>query len=68
MFLSQFPLTFQGEATFHRIAYNCSCHDWDGLREHLRDVLLEDILKLGASAAASEFFEWVHVGIDLYIP
>ena len=24
--------------------------------------------KLSASAAASEFFEWVQVGIDVYIP
>ena len=28
----------------------------------------EDIFKLGASAAASEFCEWVQVGIDVYIP
>ena len=27
-----------------------------------------DIFKLGASAAASEFCEWVQVGIDVYIP
>ena len=25
-------------------------------------------LKLGASAAASKFFEWVQVRIDVYIP
>ena len=35
--------------------------DWDGLRDHLRDVPREDIFKLGASAAASEFCEWVQV-------
>ena len=29
---------------------------------------MEDIFKLGASAAASEFCEWVQVGIDVYIP
>ena len=34
----------------------------------LRDVPWEDIFKLGASAAASEFCEWVLVGIDVYIP
>ena len=34
---------------------------------HLRDVPWEDIFKLGASAAASEFYEWVRVGIDVYI-
>ena len=35
---------------------------------HLRGVPWEDIFKLGASAAAREFCEWVQVGIDLYIP
>ena len=34
----------------------------------MRDVPLEDIFKLSASAAASEFCEWVQVGIDVYIP
>ena len=36
--------------------------------DHLRDVPWEDIFKLSASAAASEFCEWVQVGIDVYIP
>ena len=36
--------------------------------DHLRDVPWEDIFKLGASAAASKFCEWVQVGIDVYIP
>ena len=36
--------------------------------DHLRDVPWEDIFKLGGSAAAaSEFYEWVRVGIDVYI-
>ena len=34
----------------------------------MRDVPREDIFKLSASAAASEFCEWVQVGIDVYIP
>ena len=34
----------------------------------LRDVPWEDIFKLGASAAASEFCELVQVGINLSIP
>ena len=34
----------------------------------MRDVPWEDVFKLGASAAASEFCEWVQVGIDVYIP
>ena len=40
-------------APFHRIAYDYSRADWDGLLDHLRDVPWEDIFKLGASAAAS---------------
>ena len=32
------------------------------------DVPWEDIFKLGASAATSEFCEWGQVGIDVYIP
>ena len=38
----------------------------DGLRDQLRDVPW-DILKLNAFAAASEFCEWVQIGIDVYI-
>ena len=34
----------------------------------MRDVPWEDIFKLSASSAASEFWEWVQVGIDVYIP
>ena len=49
-------------------SFDYSCGDWDGLHDQLRDVPLEDIFKLGASAAASEFCEWVQVGIDVYIP
>ena len=33
----------------------------------IRDVPWEDIFKLGASAAAHEFSEWVQVGIDAFI-
>ena len=29
---------------------------------------MEGVFKLGASAAASEFCEWVQVAIDVYIP
>ena len=63
-----FPSNSQQDAPFHRIAYDYSRADWDGLRDHLRDVPWEDIFKLSASAAASEFCEWVQVGIDVYIP
>ena len=55
------------DALFHGIAYDYSYADWDGHCDHLRDVPWEDIIKLGASAASSEFCEWVQVGIDVYI-
>ena len=63
-----FPTNSQQDAPFHRIAYDYSRADWDGLHDHLRDVPWEDIFKLGASAAASEFCESVQVGIDVHIP
>ena len=57
-----------GCAPFHRIAYDYFRADRDGLRNHLEDVSKEDIFKLSAFAAASEFCEWVQVGIEIYIP
>ena len=65
---SESPTTSQRDAPFHLLAYDYSRADWDGLRDHLRDVSWEDIFKLSASAAASEFCEWVQVGNDVYIP
>ena len=64
----EFPTNSQRDAPFQCIAYDYSRDDWDGLRDHLRDVPWKDIFKLGASGAASEFCEWVQVGIDVYIP
>ena len=52
-----FPSYSECDAPFHHIAYDYSHADWDGLRDHFRDVLCEDIFKLSASAAASEFCE-----------
>ena len=63
-----FPISPKQDTPFHCVAYDYSHADWDGLRDHLRDVPWEDIFKLSASAAASEFCEWVQVGIDVYIP
>ena len=63
-----FPINSKQDIPFHRVAYDYSRADWDGLRDHLRDVPWEDIFKLGAFGAASEFCEWVQVGIDVYIP
>ena len=58
----------QQDARFNCMPYDYSRADWDDLHDHLRYVPWEDIFKLGASAAASEFCEWVQVGIDVYIP
>ena len=63
-----FQINSKQDTPFHRVAYDYSRADWDGLHDHLRDVPWEDIFKLGASAAASEFCAWVQVGIDVYIP
>ena len=57
----------QRDAPFHWITYGYSLAEGDGLCDHLRDILWVDIFKLSASAAASEFYEWVQVGIDVYI-
>ena len=47
------------DTLFHCTTYGYYCADWDSLHDHLRDVLWEDILKLSASAAVTEFCEWV---------
>ena len=58
-----FPSHSQQDVLFHRIVYDYSCADWDGLH-----VPWDYIFKLSASAAASEFCEWLQVGINVYIP
>ena len=63
-----FSSNSQWNALFHHMTYDYSHADSDGLCDHLRDVSWDDIFKLGASAAAREFCEWVQVGIDVYIP
>ena len=60
-----FPINSKQDTPFHCMAYDYSRADWDGLGDHLRDVSWEDIFKLSASAAASE---WFQVGIDVYTP
>ena len=61
----EFPINSKQDALFHCIAYGYSHTDCCGLKNHLRDVSWEDIFTVGASAAASEFCEWVQVGIKL---
>ena len=63
-----FPSNSKRDASFQCVAYDYSRADWDGLHDHLRDVPWDDIFKLSASAATSEFCEWVQSGIDVYIP
>ena len=63
-----FTINSKQDTPFHRMAYDYSRTDWDGLRDHLRDVPWEDVFKLSASAAAREFCEWIQVGTDVYIP
>ena len=63
-----FPSFSQQNALFHRIAYDYSRVDWDGLCDHLRDVPWEDIFKFSASAAVGGFCGWGQVGIDVYFP
>ena len=41
-----FPTNLQRDAPFHRIAYDYSCADWDGLFDHLRDVPFSSVLLL----------------------
>ena len=57
----------QWDVSFHCIASDYSCADWDGLHDHLKDVPWEDIFKLNASAVANEYCVWVQVGIDVYV-
>ena len=56
------------DASFHCIAYDYSCADWDCFHDHLRVVPWKDIFKLSAATAVIEFCEWVQVVIDVYIP
>ena len=61
-------ISFLSNLQWDAPSYDYSHADWDGLRDHLRPVLWKNVFKLSASAAVSEFCEWVQVGIDVYIP
>ena len=61
------PSNSKGKAPLHFIANDYSRGNWDGLRDHLRDIPWEYIFKVGTSTATNEFYEWVQVGIDLYL-
>ena len=55
---TDFSPNLQGDVPFHYTADDYSHADWNSLCGHLRYVSWEDIFKLGASTAASEFCEW----------
>ena len=38
------PINSKQDTPFHRVVYDYSRADWDGLRDHLRDVPWEDTL------------------------
>ena len=63
-----FPSNSKEDSPFHRTVYDHARFDWDSLRDHLGDVPWEDIFKIGASTAASDFCDRLQVGIDVYIP
>ena len=50
-----FPINSKQGAPFQYMASDYSLADWDGLCDHLRDLLWDDIFKLSASAAANKF-------------
>ena len=58
-----FPSNSQRDVLFHRIDYDYSRANRDGLRDNLGDVPWDDIFKTSAIATASEFCEWVQVGL-----
>ena len=65
---TDFPSYSQRMPPFYRIFDDYSCVDWDALCDHLRNLPWEDIFNLSASAAATEFCEWVQFIMAAYIP
>ena len=63
-----FPSNSKRDVPFHCTAYHYSCVDCDGLRDHLRYVPWEDIFKLGAPAAGTEFYGLSRLKLMYYIP
>ena len=50
-----FSIYSKQDAPFHCIAYDYSRADWDGLRDHLRDVSWEDIFKISSLLLLENF-------------
>ena len=51
----EFLSNSKGDCPFHGTACEYFRADWDGLCNHLRNVLWDDIFKLGASVAGTDF-------------
>ena len=64
----KFVVKSTNEHPYHRTVYSYSKADWDGLRDHLRDVPWLDIFKHDTTYVAKEITEWVEIGIDCCIP
>ena len=62
---TDFPTNSKWDAPFHCIAYDYSHTDWDSLCDYLRDVPCEDIFKLNACTAATEFCGWIHLTVSI---
>ena len=60
-----FPSNSERDIPFHRTAYDYSRANWDNLRDNLRDVPREDIFKLGTSAPAAKFCEYISFIINI---
>ena len=56
---TDFPINPKQDTPFHCVAYDYSHADWNGLRDHLRDVPWEYIFKLSAAAAAAAVVNFV---------
>ena len=61
-----FPSNSKRDVPFHRIVYDYSRTDWDGLHDHLRDVPLEDIFKLVLLLLLVNFVSGFRLGL-MYI-
>ena len=64
----KFVVKSTNEHPYYRTVYSYSKAEWDGLRDHLRDVPLLDIFKHDPAYAPKKITEGVEIGIDCYIP
>ena len=73
LLLSLFPLIFlqapEGRGCLFSMHSLCIFFpaDWYNLCDQLKNVPWEDILRLGAFATGTEFYEWVQTGSDVSI-